>query len=715
MNLRPSRQWLPFLVYTLLSLAVLGTLLRPGHILALDSVYSLNQPFPNKFFGLYEWYPSATMPSDFIVSLLNGLVPAWVWQKAALLLTFFLAGWGAHRLFPVKGLPQYYAGILYMINPFTAVRFFAGHWGLLAGYAITPFAIKAFLDMLESNNTKDIIKVVIFTTLAGLIQIHTVFLLILAYSVLFAGRLIHLRHDRTGILRQLKSAGIAAGLFLCLNLYWLVPSLTAEGTIVQQTSPAELSLFAPHATSRFGVAFDLASMHGFWRVGYVFSKDLIPCYWLFFLFILYFTICGIICGEKKSTLHSEKHEVAKRVSISFFILAVISLFLAMGAAVDFTRLVFSWIYDNIPFFSGFRDSQKFIALLCLFYSYAGALGLSAIIGMLWQKRKLARTACIAMALVAILTPPAYASTIFGTYGQLKVTDYPREWYEVNDYLNQDKSDFNVLFLPWHHFMDYSWLPNAQKRLGNPTHIFFDKPIISGDNLEVPGLYSQSVNPVSKYVEFLLGRGGDVRNLGELLAPLNVKYVILVKEVDYESYDYLYRQDDLGVLLRKPGITLFRNENPTARVYGVDSVIYVRNLDEYLEMSQSQDVMDDLYIIGVGQSDEGTGKMKALDFIKESPIKYKVEGTSSKYLIFTVPQDVNTDYWEYESEKPLKNLGFMPAFTSSEGGGEIVYVRFYRVYLPSYIISLSALIIILYSLFLGTLRPPSWLIRRKPTN
>jgi len=682
----------------MLSLAVLGPLLKPGYILALDSVYSLNRPFTNIFFGLDEWYPSASMPSDFIISLLNGIMPAWVWQKAVLVLIFFLAGWGAHRLCPVKGWPQYYAGILYMINPFTAARFFAGQWGLLAGYAVMPFAIKAFLGMLENGQIKNIIKVVIFTTLSGLFQIHTVFLLILVYSFLFAGRIISLRFNRTEILHRIKSAGIAAGLFLGLNLYWIVPALTASGTIVQQKSLADLYSFAPHQTSQFPVVFDLASMHGFWRAGYLYSQDVIPFYWLFFLFILYFALNGIISPRENVDLPPQKRGLAGWVPISFFIIAAIGLLLAMGVSVKFTRPVFIWLYFNIPFFSGFRDSQKFVALICLFYSYSGALGLSAITGTWWKRSKIARKVYIAITIVAILTPLVYACTIFGTWGQLKVTDYPRDWYAVNDYLNQDKADFNVLFLPWHHFMDYDWLPNKQKRLGDPAHLFFDKSVISGDNVELPNLYSQSVNPISKYMEYLLGKGSDIHNLGELLAPLNVKYVILVNESDYKIYDYLYRQDDLEVLLKMPDIVLFRNEQPTARVYGVDSVIYINNLDEYLEMSQSQNVMDHLYIIGDGEDNQNTGKMKAIDYIEESPVKYRIEESPSKYIIFTVPQNVSTRYWEYSGEKPLMNLGFMPAFASSQGGGEIVYKRFYTVYLPSDIISLAFLVVILYFLF-----------------
>ena len=145
-----------------------------------------------------------------------------------------------------------------------------------------------------------------------------------------------------------------------------------------------------------------------------------------------------------------------------------------------------------------------------------------------------------------------------------------------------------------------------------------------------------------------------------------------------------------VVLEKGGITLFKNKHPTARVYGVDSVVYVESLDEYLELSEEQDVMEHLYILGSGPSNGGDGEMQRLNFGEKSPLKYQIEGTSHKYTIFTVPQNVNTDYWEYNGRQSLKHLGFMPAFESSPDGGEVVYTRFYHVYLPSYITSLVAL-------------------------
>jgi hypothetical protein len=360
----------------------------------------------------------------------------------------------------------------------------------------------------------------------------------------------------------------------------------------------------------------------------------------------------------------------------------------LGVAMDYTRPFFEWLWEKITFFKLFRDSQKFVALLCLSYAYLGGLGINELVNMLKQqiKRPL-KIGLIILIIVSLATPFAYSFTMFGFYGQLGVTDYPEEWYEVNDYLNQDNSDVNILFLPWHMYLDFNWLPNTDKRLLNPSQQFFDKPVISGDNIEILSIYSQSTDPISKYVEFILPKGNEINNLGELLAPLNVRYIILVNEADYESYDYLYRQEDLKVEFQKYGITLFKNEHPTSRTYAVNSVVHLDSLDEYLELSKKQDVMEHVYVFGDRPQGEGNGQMESLECEEKSSVNYQVSGALNKYTVFTVPQNVNTDYWEYNGQEPvLQNLGFVPAFISSPEGGKIVYTRFYRVYLPCYVIS-----------------------------
>lgn len=598
-----KRKWLPYLVYALLSLAILGAMLLPGYILTLDMLFTPNMDFTAQLYGLSESI-SARAPLLLLVQLVSDIIPAWLVQTVILFLIFFLAGLGAHKLLPFKGAGSYFAGLLYMVNPFIYVRFMAGLWPLLAAYALIPFAVKAFLELLEKGGMKNTIKLTLLSTLVGVMLVHGLFLLLLVFLIIFVVKLISERKNSLRLLQASKYVGISAAMFLVLNTYWLIPVLTAGTARLEQIGQADLVLFAPKAVGEAGVAFALASMHGFWNPGWVYTSNFIPFWPVLFVFILFLAVYGFL-----SILKDKK---ARWVGISLAAVGIVGFVFAVGASSNLTKLAFEWLFDNLVFVRGFRDSQKFVALLCLSYAYLGGLGVEALSAEFRQRRRrLLRVGANLFIILALLVPLFYSFPIFGSWGQLKATDYPEEWYEINDYLNEDDDDFNVLFLPWHLYMDYSWLPNTNKRLANPAQQFFDKPIIRGDNLEIAGKYSGSTNPISKYVEFLLSNASNVSNLGELLAPLNVKYVLLVHEVDYASYDFLYQQEDLTVELEKPGITLLKNEHPTARAYGVNSVVYINSLEEYLDLSTKQDVMEHLYVIGSGPGNDGSTQMEKL--------------------------------------------------------------------------------------------------------
>ena len=280
--------------------------------------------------------------------------------------------------------------------------------------------------------------------------------------------------------------------------------------------------------------------------------------------------------------------------------------------------------------------------------------------------------------------------LFGFNGALVPVDYPQDWYEVNSFLKNDAGDFSVLFLPWHMYMDFSWVENQDKRIANPARVFFEKNVIQGDNVESGGIYSQSVNPVSKYIEFMMSKSGEIDNFGELVSILNVKYILLTKEVDWQNYMWLENQTDLELAMETENFLVFRNSEYFARIYQVDSVNYVRNLDEFLEESMKNDIRHAVYIFSEVPGKTYSTK-SALDYVVNSPVDIRLSGIEKNYVIFSEPY---SGWWRLGKGKPVENLGMTMAFSADVKQDNGLYYTKFPVHLVAYIISLACFIVVI---------------------
>ena len=149
--------------------------------------------------------------------------------------------------------------------------------------------------------------------------------------------------------------------------------------------------------------------------------------------------------------------------------------------------------------------------------------------------------------------------VWGFGGQLYTSHYPQSWLEANEILNQDRDDFKVLFLPWHLYMPFSFAEN--KVIANPAPRFFDKETIAGDNIEVGNIYTHSKRPISQLVEnVVLKKTQGIEDLGERLAPFNIKYIILTKEADWQKYDFLNEQKDLKIVYDLAELKIYQNRS-----------------------------------------------------------------------------------------------------------------------------------------------------------
>ncbi|MFZ3169545.1 MAG: hypothetical protein WA130_18180 [Candidatus Methanoperedens sp.] len=192
-------------------------------------------------------------------------------------------------------------------------------------------------------------------------------------------------------------------LFLSLNAFWILPIVTTEDTLIQNIGTNDLSIFAPR-TLDFNTIFTIATMHGFWRGGYISIKEVIPYWYLIYIFILFLSVHGAISYYKEKNTG----DIVK----GFIVLAVIGVIFGAGIGSNL-ELLNNFLKDNI-FSRGFRDSQKFVALLALSYSFLGGLGVYEFEKQIKDKQKI-NLVPLVVVLLALISPFLYSVVMFNGF------------------------------------------------------------------------------------------------------------------------------------------------------------------------------------------------------------------------------------------------------------------------------------------------------------
>jgi len=149
-------------------------------------------------------------------------------------------------------------------------------------------------------------------------------------------------------------------------------------------------------------------------------------------------------------------------------------------------------------------------------------------------------------------------------------------------------------------MTFHWVPNKDKRIANPAP-FFDKEVISGKNIEILGIYRQVYTPYQLYIDHLLSKKDEIMNFGEPISIIGVKYILLTKEVDYKKYFFLFNQSDLELVLETENFYVFKNKAFKGLIFSMDGIGYVKNWDELINISKTEDITKRLYLIGNGKN------------------------------------------------------------------------------------------------------------------
>jgi len=234
-------------------------------------IFAPTIPFPRQFYG-FDADAISLMGLPYRLALwgLNVLLPAWVIQKVLLFAVFVVAGLGAYMLCSAESVfGRFFAGFMYVLNPFVYVRFMVGHLGLLLAYSVFPFLIKSFVEFLNQPELEKGIKLVFLSTLILALYSHFVYIAGLVFVTLLIFKVLSSRRDLHGLVNLFGWGGVTAAMFVAMNLHWVVPLLTFKaGTLlISGFTYQDLLAFTSRAWGTgVNIFFTLASLYGFWRV-----------------------------------------------------------------------------------------------------------------------------------------------------------------------------------------------------------------------------------------------------------------------------------------------------------------------------------------------------------------------------------------------------------------------------------------------------------------
>jgi hypothetical protein len=717
-----SEYAMPAALFSLLSLLILGPLLNGGYILVTDMVFGPRVALS----GIYGLSPFLGGGNSLAVFeyLLYAFIPGWAVEDILLFLIFFLSGFTMFRFsrhFGLNGLSCYFASIFYVVNPFVYARMLAGAWGLLFAYSISPLAFLFFIKLLDSAEGREMWKHAAWTAIVfsvvDVFDIHTFVLDVALSALYFVVRLFYVYGERFAarLFAEVKAIALLIAFLAVLNLYWLLYSVYSTQKIIGTFSFLDAIAFESSPTVFNNTMLSVAAMYGFFRTGYPYPITVFPPLLLIFLLFLFLSIYGLLYFYRDS----------KRgpACITLSIAAVLSVALATGLSSPLTSGLYTFLYDNVPLFNGFREPQKFVALLVFAYSFLGGLGVLQIQSWLEGKglhtgvggmRAHAHALIVIAIAVVLLSPFIYSYMEIDSFdGQLTAVQYPASWYRAEAIMNQNNSDYSVLVLPWHGYMYYNW---SGTKFASPFNQFFRQNLISGgQNTYLSGQGESGT--FSSLMFSILKERNSITHLGNLLSLMDVKYVFLSKSADYWNYSFLYVQSDLRLVENSSSSALFENMHPVSRAYIVHSIQTVSGYDQLINLSARLNMLDYGWIVAAGHSAAGNVSygnssylLLASEKISDASYQVYVPGILDfgyqNYLIF-VPPSVSEAGWQtspglvsyLSGNASMSSASAVGLIYEVSGGPATITIYFspFQLLRVGYIISGLGLIVLLLAL------------------
>jgi hypothetical protein len=368
--------------------------------------------------------------------------------------------------------------LVYFFNPFVYARIMIGHFAILYAYLLIPVFVFYLFRIFEKEfNFKLLFKLVLSLTLICSFAPHFIVILFLIFLV--AG-FWNLYYKNIKLSKFLKLFSLFLLFSILINFFWIQGIFS--NSIFSVIDSNHEDFFAPKASLEVPAVAKTIGMWGFWREsGILTTYKFFPSYVWYFLMSLFVLL--MILGY----LH-DKDKIKAKVFFSLFWLGVL---LGTGISHPYTGKIFDFLFNNLPFFNGFRDSNKFVSLVVLSFAYLCPKGLFYLISKLkFDKNKVNNetghnTNGLLLKIVLILAFVAliitYTFPLISLHNQLKPLTYPTSYTNANDFLKENSPEGYTIYLPWQLYLTYNWSQGngGDGRIANVINHAVETKVITG--------------------------------------------------------------------------------------------------------------------------------------------------------------------------------------------------------------------------------------------
>lgn len=523
-----AERWWPWGVGLLVGLVVVGPGLSAGPLLSLDLLATPEIPVPN---GMYGLGPSLSqrVPLFALLGVGSWLVGGPAATKAFLVLAIAVGFAGSARLartvgsrdLPVGVVGQLAAAVLWAAGPFALTRIGAGHVNLLWVVAVLPWAWPRLCRPAE--------------------HVPSTYLASLALAIGGpAGGALGLTVALVALVLQPRPwrwlrpvVGILAP-----QAVWVLPTAVLLWAGAGVTGAGGFATVAEGPDGWLGLAVG----NGFWRVDYQVGA---------------FGPAGALAGVLVlAAALTGGRTVLGRVGLRSWqgagsVVAALGLGLTVASAVPGVRDAYGWLSD-LPFGAPLRESQRFSALWLVWAGPLAALGAQRWSAVVARARPALASVVAALPLAAIVVTsvPGW----WGVEGRLEPVRFPPGWAEARAIVRDEPG--TVLALPWSQYPVLGFARDRQ--VLNPLPDYLGGDVVSSYDplLDEDRPNQEQVDARAVVADELARRLRGGEPVGDDLADLGVRWVVLAREPGWEDYGALLSDPSLRQVLADDDIDVY---------------------------------------------------------------------------------------------------------------------------------------------------------------